>query len=94
MKRICLLPLFALFASALFAQDITLANPPAKLGIDVLEAIRTRSAARGFAKRDVSVADLSTIVLGWQRPQGHFRCNQRGIESWEHNRKRPINRNC
>ena len=62
MRRIYLLPLFALIASALFAQDIALAKPPAKLGIDVLEAIRTRSTARAFVKKDASVADLSTII--------------------------------
>ena len=62
MRRIYLLPVFVLIASALFAQDIPLVKPPAKLGIDVLDAIRTRSAARVFVKKDVSVADLSAIV--------------------------------
>jgi nitroreductase len=62
MKRIHLILLFALIASALFAQDITLSKPPAKLGIDVVEAIRARTAARGFANKDVSLADLSAIV--------------------------------
>jgi nitroreductase len=62
MKRIYFIPLFVLMASVLFAQDITLTKPPAKLGIDVLDAIRARSAARAFVKKDVSIADLSTIV--------------------------------
>jgi hypothetical protein len=62
MKRTYILPVFALIASTLFAQDITLAKAPSKLGIDVLDAIRSRSAARGFVKKDVSAADLSTIV--------------------------------
>jgi hypothetical protein len=62
MRKIYLLPLFALLGSVLFAQDITLAKPPAKLGIDLLDAIRTRTAARGFEKKDISVADLSMIV--------------------------------
>jgi nitroreductase len=46
----------------LFGQDISLGKPPAKLGVDLLDAIRTRTAARSFVKRDVSVEDLSTIV--------------------------------
>jgi nitroreductase len=62
MKRISLVPLFALMASLVFAQDITLSKPPAKLGIDVLDAIRARSASRDFVKKDVSAADLSAIV--------------------------------
>ena len=62
MKRLYLVPLFTLMVSALFAQDITLSKPPAKLGIDVMEAVRSRTAARGFATKDVSAADLSTIV--------------------------------
>jgi nitroreductase len=62
MKRIYLIPLFALMTSVLFAQDITLSKPPAKLGMDVLDAIRVRSAARAFVKKDIPVADLSTIV--------------------------------
>jgi nitroreductase len=62
MKRIYFIPLFAFLASILFAQDITLAKPPAKLGIDVLEAIRERSAARTFVKKDIPITDLSTIV--------------------------------
>jgi hypothetical protein len=39
-----------------------LSKPPAKLGVDVLDAIRARAAARDFVQRDVSAADLSTIV--------------------------------
>jgi hypothetical protein len=62
MKKIFLLPVFALVATGLFAQDITLMKPPTKLGIDVLDAIRTRSAARAFIKKDASMADLSTIL--------------------------------
>jgi hypothetical protein len=62
MRRSYLLPLFALITSAMFAQDITLVKPPAKLGVDVLDAIRMRAAARAFVKKDLSVADLSTIM--------------------------------
>ncbi|HUJ76288.1 MAG TPA: nitroreductase family protein [bacterium] len=46
----------------LFAQDITLTKPPARLGTDVLDAIRERTAARAFVARDVPLADLSVMV--------------------------------
>ena len=62
MKKSILVLFLALMAAGVFAQDISLSKPPAKLGVDILEAIRSRSAARAFVKRDVSVADLSTIV--------------------------------
>ncbi len=62
MKKTLLILVLALSAAALFSQDITLSKPPAKLGVDVLDAIRARAAARAFVQRDVSVADLSTIV--------------------------------
>jgi hypothetical protein len=35
----------------LFAQDIALTKPPAKLGIDVVDAIKARAAAREFVKK-------------------------------------------
>jgi hypothetical protein len=62
MRRLYLVPLFALAASVLFAQDITLGKPPAKLGIDVLDAIKGRAAARAFVKKDIPVSDLSTLL--------------------------------
>jgi hypothetical protein len=62
MKKICLIVLLAAVAAGLFAQDIALNPPPAKLGVDVLDAIRMRAAARTFVKRDIPVADLSAIV--------------------------------
>jgi Nitroreductase family len=52
----------ALSATLIFSQDISLSKPPAKLGVDLLDSIRARVAARAFVQRDVSVADLSTIV--------------------------------
>ena len=62
MKRSLLIGLLSMIAAGLFAQDITLAKPPAKLGTDVLDAIRERTAARAFVQRDVPVADLSVIL--------------------------------
>jgi nitroreductase len=62
MRKPFLIPALALAASVLFAQDVTLGKPPAKLGVDVLEAIRLRTAARVFVKKDVSAADLATIL--------------------------------
>ncbi len=52
----------ALIATGLMAQDIQLSAPPARLGVDVLDAIRMRAAARAFVKKDATVADLSAIL--------------------------------
>jgi hypothetical protein len=62
MKRIASIAALAMFAGAIFGQDITLSKPPAALGVDVLDAIRTRAAARAFVKKDVPASVLSTIV--------------------------------
>lgn len=62
MRKGFLVLTLALIAAALMAQDIQLSPPPAKLGVDVLDAIRMRAAARAFVKKDVSVADLSAIL--------------------------------
>ncbi len=70
MKRRLVLIFMTMMAAGLFAQDIALSKPPVKLGVDVLDAIRTRSAARAFAKKDVSVADLSTIVWAGNGQKG------------------------
>ncbi len=51
-----------MMAASLFAQDITLQKPPAKLGTDLLDAIRQRTAARAFVQREVPLADLSAII--------------------------------
>ena len=70
MKRVLFLILMTVVAAGLFAQDITLSKPPAKLGIDVLDAIKERAAAREFVKKDVSVADLSAIVWAGNGQKG------------------------
>jgi hypothetical protein len=62
MKKSFLALVLTMSATVLFSQDIGLSKPPAKLGLDVLDAVRARVAARAFVKRDVPVADLSTIV--------------------------------
>jgi hypothetical protein len=70
MKRALFLILMTIMAAGLFAQDISLSKPPAKLGIDVLDAIKARAAARAFVKKDVSVADLSAIVWAGNGQKG------------------------
>ena len=62
MKRVLFSILMTMAVFGLFAQDITLSKPPAKIGLDVVDAIKARSAAREFVKKDISVADLSAIV--------------------------------
>jgi len=70
MKRTLVVSLLAVVSLAAFAQDIPLSKPPAKLGMDVLDAIRARSASRAFVKRDVSVADLSAIAWAGNGQKG------------------------
>lgn len=62
MKRVLFSILLTVAAFGLFAQDITLTKPPAKTGLDVVDAIKARSAAREFIKKDISVADLSAVL--------------------------------
>jgi Nitroreductase family len=62
MKRVLFSILMTMTAFGLCAQDITLTKPPVKAGLDVVDAIKARSAAREFIKKDISVADLSAIV--------------------------------
>ena len=70
MQRGLLLILMTMTAAGLFAQDITLSKPPTKLGVDVMDAIMTRSAARAFVKKDVSVADLSLFLWAGNGQKG------------------------
>jgi nitroreductase len=62
MKTILSVVAFAAMAIALFAQDIPLKEPQAKVGMDLFDAIKARAAERNFVKRDIPVADLSTIL--------------------------------
>lgn len=62
MKKSPVVLVLALCAAAAFGQDIALSKAPAKVGLDVLEAIRARQASRAFVKGDVPVADLSAVV--------------------------------
>jgi len=70
MKKIFLIVFLAAGAVGLFAQDIVLSAPPAKLGVDVLDAIRLRAAARSFVTKDLAVADLSAIVWAGNGSKG------------------------
>jgi nitroreductase len=51
-----------LFGGQVLAQDITLMEPQPKVGLDLLDVIKTRVAAHGFVKRALPLADLSTIL--------------------------------
>jgi nitroreductase len=62
MKRLLAIAAVALLAATAFAQDISLGKPPATLGIDVLDAIKARSASRAFVQHDVPKADLAAIL--------------------------------
>jgi len=62
MRKAIFATMLVLGATVLFGQDIALPEPKAKLGIDLLEAIQARTAARNFVKHEIPLADLSTIL--------------------------------
>jgi nitroreductase len=62
MRKIVSILALVLSAAFVFGQDISLSKAPAKLGVDLLDAIRMRAAARTFVAKEVPVADLSTIL--------------------------------
>ncbi len=62
MKKILSIAVFAVMAAGIFGQDIQLKQPPAKIGMDLFDVIKARAAERNFVKRDIPVADLSTIL--------------------------------
>jgi hypothetical protein len=69
-KRIIMVVTFLVAAMGIFAQDITLPRPGDKSGVDLLRAIQNRRVARAFVKRDVPVADLSTMLWAGLGPRG------------------------
>lgn len=64
MKKILITAIFALLitASAALAADIMLTTPTKTGGSSVLEAISNRQSATVFARRDVDIKELSTIL--------------------------------
>jgi len=62
MKKKLLAILLSLSLSALFAQDIRLPPPAGNSGTDLLSAIQNRRISKSFVKKDIPVADLSTIL--------------------------------
>ncbi|HYW84738.1 MAG TPA: hypothetical protein VFB30_15855, partial [Spirochaetia bacterium] len=62
MKTTFSIVVFAALTTAIFAQDIPLTEPKAKIGMDLFDLIKARAAERNFVKRDVPIADLSTIL--------------------------------
>jgi hypothetical protein len=70
MKRIILAVVFFILALGVFAQDITLPRPGDKSGVDLLRAIQNRRVARAFVKKEVTLADLSTMLWAGLGPRG------------------------
>jgi hypothetical protein len=62
MRKIVSILALALGAALVFGQDIALPKPAAKIGADLLDSIKMRYAARAFVAKDVSQADLATIL--------------------------------
>ena len=71
MKILSIVSALLFLGATVFAQDITLPAPATQAGVDVLAAIQNRTVARAFVKKDLPVADLSTILaasLGKRAP--------------------------
>ncbi len=62
MKTVLTMVALAAMTTAVFAQDIPLKDPQAKIGMDLFDVIKARAAARNFVNRDIPVQDLSTIL--------------------------------
>ena len=62
MKKTLAILLLAISTAALSAQDIALPLPAAKSGVDLLGAIANRKVSKTFVKKDIPIADLSTIL--------------------------------
>ncbi len=62
MRKIFFATFFVLVAAASFAQDISLPPPAAKSGIDLISAMQGRRISRMFVKKEIPMADLSTIL--------------------------------
>jgi len=61
-KIILSIVVLAAVTIGVFGQDIQLKQPPARIGMDFFDLIKARAAERNFVKRDIPVADLSTIL--------------------------------
>jgi hypothetical protein len=70
MKRIIVSIVFFILALGVFAQDIALPRPGDKSGVDLLRAIQNRRVARAFVRKDVTLADLSTMLWAGLGPRG------------------------
>lgn len=62
MKKILVVSILVLAATAAFAQDITLPAPASRSGSDLLAAMANRRVSRTFVKKDIPPADLATIL--------------------------------
>lgn len=62
MRRLLFLCVLFIAIFGISAQDITLPKPAAKAGVDVLAAIVNRNVTKDFLLREVSLADLSTML--------------------------------
>jgi nitroreductase len=62
MKRFPAVLLMAGMALAAFGQDIGLPAPKAKVGLDLIDALKARSTSRSFVAKDIPLEDLSTVL--------------------------------
>ena len=70
MKRILMLGMLAAAAMAVSAQDITLPPPAATVGVDLMDAVQNRQAAKSFVKKAVTSSDLATLLWAGLGPRG------------------------
>ena len=62
MKKALFIFLVAVSTTTLWAQDIALPPPAGKSSVDLIGAIANRKVSKTFIKKDITTADLSTIL--------------------------------
>ena len=62
MKKALVILLLVISAAALSAQNISLPAPATKSAVDLISAIADRKVSKVFIKRNIPIADLSTIL--------------------------------
>ena len=62
MKKTLAMFLLAISSAALSAQNISLPAPATKSAVDLISAIADRRVSKAFVKKNIPIADLSTIL--------------------------------
>lgn len=70
MKRFLFYGMLVIAVMGVSAQEIKLPQPADTLGIDLLDAIQNRQAAKAYTRKAVTPADLATLLWAGLGPRG------------------------